>query len=43
MTLAQHYNYPLQVTATTLQLFQQAAACGYGEEDNAALVALWST
>ncbi|QMW38874.1 hypothetical protein G4B11_002110 [Aspergillus flavus] len=39
--LAQVYNYPLQITATTLQLLQQAVARGLGEENQAALSVLW--
>ncbi|KAE8158897.1 NAD binding domain of 6-phosphogluconate dehydrogenase-domain-containing protein [Aspergillus tamarii] len=41
MILAQVYNYPLQITATTLQLLQQAVARGLGNENQAALSVLW--
>ncbi|KAJ5093640.1 hypothetical protein N7456_009501 [Penicillium angulare] len=42
MILAQAYNYPLQITATTLQLLQQALVHGLGDEDHTSLLALWS-
>ncbi|KAJ5514162.1 hypothetical protein N7463_003714 [Penicillium fimorum] len=43
MILAQMHNYPLQPTATTFQLLQQAVTYGLGEEGQAALVKLWTT
>jgi uncharacterized protein YgbK (DUF1537 family) len=43
VTVAQTHNYPLQLTATTLQLLQQAVAFGLGEEGETALFKLWTT
>ncbi|CAG7924495.1 unnamed protein product [Penicillium olsonii] len=43
ITLAQMHNYPLQLTATTLQLLHQAVVYGLGEEGQPALLKLWTT
>ncbi|CAI7642826.1 unnamed protein product [Penicillium crustosum] len=43
MTLAHMHNYPLQLTATTFQLLQQAVTYGMGGEGQAALLKLWTT
>ncbi|GKZ86230.1 hypothetical protein AnigIFM56816_001282 [Aspergillus niger] len=40
--IAQTYDYPLQITTTTLQLLQQAVARGLGDQDQAALHVLWN-
>lgn len=41
MALARVHNYPLHITATTLELLQQAVVRGIGDGDHAALFKLW--
>ncbi|CAG8230356.1 unnamed protein product [Penicillium salamii] len=43
INLAQAHSYPLQITATTFQLLQQAVIYGLGGEGQSALLKLWTT